>query len=179
MQDFSAHIMDIAQNSVRANARCIEINIEKHLLHDTYVITVIDDGCGMDTETLLKVADPFFTSRIVRKVGLGIPLLKQNAEATGGSVEIISTEGKGTTIRAIFAYSHIDCPPCGNIPNTIVLLATANPDIEVVFKYKTDNGEYVFNSFEVKEILYGVPLYNTEIIQAIQKMISDNIDEID
>ena len=53
-------------------------------------IKIIDDGCGMDAETLEKVTDPFYTSRTTRKVGLGIPLMKQNAELTGGEVKIAS-----------------------------------------------------------------------------------------
>ena len=73
----------------------------------------------MDEETLARVRDPFFTSRTVRKVGLGIPLLQQNAERTGGKIEINSNIGKGTTIYAWFTHSHLDRPPLGNIAGTI------------------------------------------------------------
>ena len=100
MKDLASHIMDIVQNSVRANAQNIEITIEEHLSGDLLKITVKDDGDGMDEETLKRVRDPFFTSRTVRKVGLGIPLFQQNAERTGGSLSITSQQGKGTIVEA-------------------------------------------------------------------------------
>lgn len=87
--------MDIAQNSVRAKASEIEIVIDENLTEDRLSITIQDNGCGMDEETLKRVRDPFFTSRTVRKVGLGIPLLQQNAERTGGKVNITSEKEKG------------------------------------------------------------------------------------
>lgn len=179
MQDFSAHIMDIAQNSVRANATRIEITIEEHLAQDLYSFTISDNGCGMDAETLSRVSDPFFTSRTVRKVGLGIPLLKQNAEATGGHMTIESVVGKGTTTHASFSHSHLDRPPTGDIPGAIVLLAAANPEIEIVYKHITDAGEYIFDTEEIKNVLDGVPLNDPEIIQALRQLITENIHEIE
>ncbi len=61
----------------------------------------------MDEETVKKVIDPFVTSRTTRKVGLGIPLLKEAAEACNGSFELTSTLGKGTgSTGAISTQSH-------------------------------------------------------------------------
>lgn len=179
MQDLSAHIMDIAQNSVRANASRIEIDVEEHLLQDSYSITIRDNGCGMDAETLGKVTDPFYTSRTVRKVGLGLPLLKQNAEATGGSFSIESEPGRGTTTRAVFSHNHLDRPPAGDIPGAVVLLVAANPDTEIIYRYVTDNGTYTFDTTEVKEVLDGVPLNDPEIVQALRQMIAENMQEIE
>jgi hypothetical protein len=178
MQDFSAHIMDIAQNSVRAKAGRIEIEVNDLLQQDVYSITICDNGCGMDAETLAKVSDPFFTSRTVRKVGLGIPLLKQNAEATGGYFDIQSAPGRGTRTRAVFSHKHLDRPPVGDIPGAIVLLVAANPDIEIIYKHTTDKGEYIFNSTEVKEVLDEVPLNDPEIVRALRQMIEENLNEI-
>ena len=178
MQDLSAHIMDIAQNSVRAEATKIEIDIEENIIKDLFSITIRDNGCGMDAETLDRVTDPFFTSRTVRKVGLGIPLLKQNAEQTGGSLTISSREGEGTTIQAIFSHSHLDRPPVGNIANTVVLLVASNPDIRFVYRHVTENGQYLFDSKEVKDFLEGVPVNDPEIVLALQQMIEENLKEI-
>ena len=80
MQTLSDHILDIAQNSIRAQASRVEIDLQENITEDSLVITIRDNGCGMDETTVAKVTDPFFTSRTVRKVGLGIPLFKQNAE---------------------------------------------------------------------------------------------------
>ena len=115
MQDIAAHVMDIAQNSVRAGATRIEIEYRESRTEDSLTVVVRDNGRGMTAETLARVTDPFFTSRTTRKVGLGIPLLKQNAERTGGSFAIESREGEGTTVRAVFRLSDWDTPPAGDL----------------------------------------------------------------
>ena len=178
MQDISAHIMDIVQNSIRANASRVEIVVEESLSGDVFAFTIKDNGCGMDAATLAKVTDPFFTSRTVRKVGLGLPLLKQNAEATGGSVTIQSTEGAGTSVRALFSHSHLDRPPTGDIPETVVLLLAANPDREIVYRHSTEKGEYTLHSTEIIEFLDGVPLNDPEIIRALRQMIEENTKDL-
>ena len=127
MKDLASHIMDIVQNSVRANAQNIEITVEEHWSDDLLTITVKDDGDGMDEETLQRVRDPFFTSRTVRKVGLGIPLFQQNAERTGGSLSITSQQGKGTIVEARFMHSHIDRPPLGAICHYLHVLCHGVP----------------------------------------------------
>lgn len=93
----------------------LKLTWQENITEDSLVITIRDNGCGMDENTVAKVTDPFFTSRTVRKVGLGIPLFKQNAEATGGTLKIKSKPGKGTTIEANFGLSHWDRPPMGDI----------------------------------------------------------------
>jgi hypothetical protein len=167
--------MDIAQNSIRANATRVEIDVDER---DTLAITIRDNGEGMNEETAKRVTDPFFTSRATRRVGLGIPLLVQNAEATGGSVTIRSSPGQGTTVVALFTRSHLDCPPAGDIPGTIVLLAAANPGVEVRYRHATGKGEYSFNSTEAREFLGEVPLDDPEIVAALREMIAENIKEI-
>ena len=95
----------------------------------------------MDETTVAKVTDPFFTSRTVRKVGLGIPLFKQNAEATGGTLKIKSKPGEGTTIEASFGLLHWDRPPMGDIAGSIVILVSANPEINFIYRHTTEKGE--------------------------------------
>jgi len=110
MKDLSMHILDIIQNSVRANASYVELQIIENKVEDSYSITIKDNGDGMDEDMLAKVSDPFFTTRTTRKVGLGLPLLKQNAERTGGHMKISSVLGEGTKTEAVFSHSNIDRP---------------------------------------------------------------------
>ncbi|MDR1414985.1 MAG: ATP-binding protein [Odoribacteraceae bacterium] len=170
--------MDIAQNSIRAKASRIEIDVEEYPARDAFIITIRDNGEGMDAAAVSRVTDPFFTSRTTRKVGLGIPLLKQNAEATGGSLTIHSAPGEGATVQATFARDHLDRPPAGDIPGAIVLLVAANPGIEIRYKYTTDNGEYAFNSAEIKNILGDIPLDNADIVAALREMITENTKDL-
>lgn len=64
-------------------------------------VSVSDDGEGMDTETRGKAFTPFFTTREGR-TGLGLPLVHRIVEQYGGSVEVASTPGKGTTVTMVF-----------------------------------------------------------------------------
>jgi len=79
MKTLSDHILDIAQNSVRARAKLIEIMVNESKKSNLWELSVSDNGCGMDEEILRQATDPFFTSRTTRKVGLGLSLLQQNA----------------------------------------------------------------------------------------------------
>ena len=179
MKDLSLHIMDILQNSTRAGATKIELNIVENIIEDTYTLEFIDNGCGMDEETVNKVTDPFFTTRTVRKVGLGLPLIKQNAERTGGSFRIESQVGKGTTVHVVFSHKNIDRPTLGDIAGTIVLTASAFVDIHFVYKHQKDGKEYIFDTEEINEALDGISMQEPEIIQYLREMINENLKEME
>lgn len=178
MRDLSEHIMDIIQNSISAKATLIELEIYEDVKTDEYKLVFKDNGCGMSEAVLAKVADPFFTSRTTRKVGLGISLLKQNAEQTGGSLNIWSKEGEGTRLEVLFSHSNIDRPVLGNIAETMMLLVGANPDMDFIYKHTTHEGEYVFDTKEVKEVLEGVSLSDPNILVYLKEMINENVNTI-
>lgn len=167
--------MDILQNSTRAGAHNITLEVIENHSADTLTLRFIDDGCGMDEETLAKVLNPFFTTRTTRKVGLGLSLLKQNAEQTGGSLQISSQKGKGTTVTATFGLTHLDRPPMGDLAGGFILTVSAYPDIRFVFHYQRDELDYTFDTQEVLEILDGVSIQDPEIIRALTEMVAENI----
>ncbi|HRC80785.1 MAG TPA: ATP-binding protein, partial [Sedimentibacter sp.] len=80
MKEISMHILDITMNSIKADASLVEINVEDSKKNNWLKITVTDNGRGMSREIIDKVTDPFFTTRTTRKVGLGIPMLKEACE---------------------------------------------------------------------------------------------------
>ena len=88
MKELSLNILDVSLNSVKAKATLTEISILED--EEKLTLTITDDGCGMKKEILNSVTDPFCTTRTTRKVGMGIPLLKLQAEQTGGYLEITS-----------------------------------------------------------------------------------------
>jgi len=178
MKDLSMHIMDIIQNSIVAEATVVQIDIVENKASDIFSICIKDNGKGMSSEMLKNVTDPYCTSRTTRKVGLGIPLFKQNAEATGGSFQIESALGKGTTLTALFKYSSIDRQPLGDIAGTIVLTASANPTLDFIYTHTVNQKSYCFDTREVKEMLEEVPISNLEIIKYLREMINENLNEI-
>jgi signal transduction histidine kinase len=61
-------------------------------------VSVADDGCGMDEETLAKVRDPFFTTKEVGKgTGLGLSICQKIIDAHDGELKIESAVGEGST----------------------------------------------------------------------------------
>ena len=173
MNNLSFHITDITANSIRANASEIGLSVEEQ---DTcIVIRITDNGLGMDAETARRVTNPFYTTRTTRKVGLGLPFLIQNAEQTGGSVTLTPEPGKGTEVRAVFHSDHIDCPPWGDLPGTVALLITGNPEIYVCFEYRSGETGYSISTNEIKEILDGVPLSYPKVMLLIKEMIKGRL----
>ena len=172
------HILDIIQNSVRAEASLVELDINENQKEDLYSITIKDNGCGMSGEVLERVCDPFFTTRTARKVGLGLSLLKQNAEQTGGNMEIWSEEGSGTKLDVCFSLSHIDRPVLGDISGTMVLLVGANPDMDFIYRHSTKKGEYIFDTREIKEVLEEVSVSDSNIMQYLKELIKENLNTI-
>jgi anti-sigma regulatory factor (Ser/Thr protein kinase) len=176
MKDISLHILDIAQNSISAKASLIEISILSSANRNVYRVSIADNGKGMSPEILATVTDPWTTTRTTRKVGMGIPLLKMNAELTGGTFKIDSKVGKGTWLTATFVHNNIDRLPEGDIPGVFMLLVTANPFIEFVFRYATDRGEFSLDTREVRQIMGNIPLNTPEVRQYLKAMISENME---
>lgn len=178
MKELSLHILDIVQNSVAAGAKTISVEVIDNINENLYSITITDDGSGMSKEEVEKVIDPFYTTRTTRKVGLGIPLLKQNAESTGGTFTIETQKGKGTKVCAIFKHNHVDRPVMGDIAGVIVSNMVSYDNIRWIYRHKTPYGEYAIDSEEVKEALEGVSLNQNSIIKLIVEMINENLKEI-
>ena len=178
MTELSLHILDIIQNSIAANANQIEISVSEDHLTDQLIIKITDNGIGMDTALLQKVADPFFTTRKTRKVGLGISLFRHAAEQCGGSLTITSQLRIGTSVTVVMKQTHIDRQPMGDIAGVLSLMVSSNPTIDFIYSHKTDNGTYLFTSKEIKQILEDVPVSDPKIVKFMREMIQDNLNEI-
>lgn len=171
MEELSLHILDIAQNSIAAGASFVTVEIAEDCGEDTLVITICDNGCGMSAEMLAVAFDPFTTGRKTRRVGLGLPLFKLAAEMTGGGLEILSREGEGTKVRAVFGLSHIDRQPLGDIAATVRQLITTNGDINFVYKHSVGEKSY---ALDTREISGGVSLSNAEVALWLEGFIREN-----
>jgi anti-sigma regulatory factor (Ser/Thr protein kinase) len=146
MRDISLHILDIAENSVKAGAKNIEIIIEEDGKKDMLTVEITDDGGGMEPAMAEKVTDPFVTTRTTRKVGLGLPLLKTSVEQAEGTLTVDSVLGKGTKVKAIFKLSHIDRKPLGNMTDTILALVMFNTEVNIKYIHRYNGKEFAFDT---------------------------------
>ncbi len=177
MKEISLNILDIAENSVKAGATLTEINISE--TDETITLAIIDNGSGMTDEVLETVTNPFYTTRTTRKVGMGLPLLKLEAEMTGGSVTVESRHfsdyptDHGTVVTAVFYKNHIDCTPLGDVVSSITTLIQGHPDIDFLFIHKIGDKEITLDTREIREVLEGVPLNTYEVIKWIEEFLNE------
>lgn len=157
MKELSLNILDVAENSVKADATLIQIELKETT--EELCLTIKDNGCGMTQDIVKGVIDPFYTTRTTRKVGLGIPLLKMAAEQTGGKLSICSRhisedpENPGTTVTASFFKNHLDFTPLGDVVSTLTTLIQGSPQIDFVFLHETDSGSVGLDTREMRAIL--------------------------
>ncbi|MBO5321140.1 MAG: sensor histidine kinase [Clostridia bacterium] len=177
MKELSLNILDIAENSVKAKASLTEISIEE--TDEKLTLTFTDNGTGMTEETLKTVTDPFYTTRTTRKVGMGLPLLKLEAEMTGGGVNVTSTHisedsiNHGTVVSAVFYKNHIDFTPLGDVIETVATLIQGHPDTDFLFVHKINEKEIRLDTRELREVLEGIPLNTYEVIKWIKEFLKE------
>jgi len=175
MRELALHLLDIAENSVAANARMINIRVVENTQADRLTMAVIDDGAGMDADRVAKVVDPFVTSRSTRKVGLGIPLLKAAAEACNGFLKITSALGQGTTLTVEFQLSHIDRMPLGDLASTWITLLVSSPEIHWLFQYQVNESCFEFDSEPIQQEMGDIPLTEPAVLAYIRELIGQGV----
>ncbi|MGI6113081.1 MAG: ATP-binding protein [Mahellales bacterium] len=175
MRDLSLHILDIVQNSIDAAADFIEVIIEEQPVEDQLVITIRDNGKGMDESLVKKVTDPFVTGRTSRKVGLGLSLLEAAAQRCDGSLNISSRPGMGTTVTVRFRYKHIDRPPLGDLTQTMISLILCNPDINFLFSYVYGCREFTLDTREIRTYIGDMPISDERVIGWIREYMEEGI----
>ncbi len=182
MRELSLNVMDLTQNCITANATLIKISVFENADEESLVIEIEDNGKGMSEEQVKSVTDPFFTTRTTRKVGLGIPLFKMQAEMTEGSFEISSKLGVGTSVSARFITAHINMLPLGDMNSTILPLITGNEEIDFIYsrKYvKNDvTNEFTLDTREIREVLDGVSFSTPDVVLWIKEFLEENTREL-
>ncbi|MBN2403198.1 MAG: ATP-binding protein [Spirochaetes bacterium] len=179
MLELADHILDISENSVRAGAKIIEITIEEDSAIDLLTIVICDDGRGIKQEEVNKVKDPFFTTKRVRRVGLGLPLLAAAAEMAGGSMNMESAEGKGTKLTAVFKLGHLDRQPIGNIEKTLIGLIAGNSEVDFCYKHRCGKKRFMLDTRVIRREIEDVPLNHPEVLKYIRSVIKEGLGSIE
>ena len=174
MEDLSLHILDCAQNSIRAGAHLITITIEERINDNMFSITIEDDGKGMDQTTLKSAQDPFFSTKPNKRIGLGISMLAQAAKEADGAFSIDSCPGQGTTIQADFKHDHIDRKPLGKMADTIItLIASGTEDLNILYIHLYDHQSFVFDTRTIKKELGGISIKDPSVLSELKNMIDE------
>jgi len=171
MKSIAYHMLDIVHNALRARATLVEITLVEDDREDLLRLQVADNGCGMDGDTLQRVVDPYYTSRKTRHVGMGLSLLKQNCERTGGSFYMTSQPGEGTQVQADFGKSHLDLPAMGDMPGTLHQIIVGNPGRDFIYHHRFNQVGFDLDTREIREALEGWPLDHPRLIGDIRELI--------
>ena len=181
MKELSLNILDIVENSTKAGAKLVEIQLQE--TDTALTITVRDNGCGMSEETCRAALDPFYTTRTTRSVGMGIPLFKMMAEQTGGCLTLESRSREehpdsGTVISATFNKNHIDFTPLGDVVSTVLTLIQGHPKTDFYYTHTSPRFEVLLDTRELREVLGDdVSLASYEVIQWIKEYLNEQYSE--
>ncbi len=165
MRELALHVLDLVQNSLRAGAQMIKVEILEDTGLDCLEITIQDDGCGMEQALVEKVLDPFTTTRTTRKVGLGLPLLKMQTERSAGAFHIESEPGQGTVVKASFQHSHIDRMPLGDMVGTMLTVFVSNPSVDVIYRHQVNDRVWEVDTRVIKAEVGKEALTSPVVIQ--------------
>jgi hypothetical protein len=169
------HILDLVRNSVEAHSTSIYLIVDEDITNNLLTIQITDNGRGMSPEKLKNVTDPFSTSRTTRNVGLGLSLLQQSAQMSGGELDIESTEGKGTCVTATFQLRHIDRPPFGDLPAAIGLSCLSYPDIDFSYRHTVNDNEFEISSDAIRKILGANISTTNSWYKEVKKLIAESL----
>lgn len=178
MPEISLNILDVAQNSVKAGAKLVRLDVNADFALNRLTVVIGDDGCGMTPEQVAAVTDPFFTTRTTRKVGLGVPFFKLAAESTGGSFSIESEPGRGTVVTAVFVLDSIDRMPLGDMTGTVHTLITMNETMDFVYTFSVDGESFTLDTREFRDILGPVSFTEPEVSGYIRDYLNENTEEV-
>jgi two-component system sensor histidine kinase FlrB len=88
-------LLNLVINGLQASGDNPYIKIEAQMISEWLVISVIDNGSGMDTPSLKKAQEPFYTTKS-HGTGLGLSVAQVVAKAHNGRFEMVSELGEGT-----------------------------------------------------------------------------------
>ena len=149
-------IADISANSIEAGAARIGVDVIEE--SGVITLTVTDNGKGMPPEIVARAFDPFYTEpgkHDARKVGLGLPFVKQTCDACGGTVDLKSEQGVGTTLVCTFQADNIDLPPMGDLVAAVMSLFNFDGDFDLVFTHAKGANEYSISRSELRDAVGG------------------------
>jgi hypothetical protein len=178
MQDLSLHILDVVENAIASHASHVSIRITEDPDKDQMIVEIEDNGDGIPPHLVQKVVDPFFTTRTTRKVGLGLSLLQQAAQACEGDLQVESQQGKGTLVRANFRYNHIDLKPLGDMASTMITLIVGNAQMDFQYMHRKGDKTFCIDTVELKRELDDVPIDHPKVVQFVREEIHKGLQEL-
>ncbi len=142
--------INLIMNAVDAMPDGGTITFRSRVHDDTVVVEVSDTGVGMILKVAKRCLEPFFSTKQKKGTGMGLALVYGSIQRHGGTLDIESEPGKGTTIRIHLpvgmAQTRIDSKPVREGPSSSlrVLLVDNEPLVlEALAQYLIDDGHSI------------------------------------
>jgi signal transduction histidine kinase len=133
MREIALHIMDLIENSIRAEATTIVVAITADPSRDRLEIVIEDNGTGLKTAAD-EAMNPFCTTKSGKRTGLGLSLFRGAAEQTGGGLTIGKSDLGGVRVGVEMALRHVDRNPLGDLAGTLSAVVMTNPELDFRFR---------------------------------------------
>jgi signal transduction histidine kinase len=95
-------LMNLVGNALDATRAGCTVRVTTEVVTDDdgrdAVLTVRDDGVGIDADTRRRIFEPYFTTKRGAGTGLGLAIVHALAERAGGFIDVESAPGKGTVV---------------------------------------------------------------------------------
>ncbi|MCK5828364.1 sensor histidine kinase [Candidatus Bipolaricaulota bacterium] len=175
IEDLDMHLLDLVQNALSAHSTRVDVRVICEEAADRLIMSVADNGAGMDERTLETVQRGYYSSKSEQSVGLGIPLLRETAQHCDGRFDIASKVGAGTTVTAEFRRSHIDLPPFGDLAATFLNIVATADTCSIGIAYQCDGNELELDTAALSELLGDVSFQHPEVIRFLQAYIAERV----
>lgn len=96
-------LINLVSNAIEACGRGKSVTVSMVIGKNNVAVRIVDQGSGMDRETLGNIFTPFYTKK-KEGTGLGMPIAKKVVEAHKGKIYVISEPGEGTEVRVELPY---------------------------------------------------------------------------
>ena len=94
-------VTNVIENALHAMPGEGSLEVRASLTPDAVILEIIDAGVGLDPETLERIFEPYFSTK-VSGTGLGMAIAKRNIELSGGTIAVESEKDRGTTVTLRF-----------------------------------------------------------------------------
>ncbi len=159
MHDLSLYLLDILENSLRAGATIIAVDIAADHASDSLTMAIDDNGPGLPVQPS-EALNPFFTTKPTKKTGLGLSLFRQAAEASGGGLALgRSEELGGASVRVHMSLNNVDRPPLGDVATSLLVVVATHPEVEFRISLRNDDELTSLRSSELPAKLPALVAY--------------------
>jgi hypothetical protein len=167
VRELSLHLLDLIENSIRAQASIIDVAVSALPAEDRLTLVIEDNGNGLQVSPE-QALNPFYTTKSGKRTGLGLSLFKAAAEQAGGCLALSKSalgtpKHPGLKVTVQMRLGHVDRSPLGDLAGTLSAMVCTNPEIDFRFHLRLDRRAWDVRVFDLADEL-GVDRQDSLVI---------------